>query len=91
MHYPYNTIFDRGMLNIFEVVLHSAYLCLKVPVLLGVILVHGSYKDARNIEQIFTLGHRNVNCLPEEEGESQQDMSTVKYKANIASKPAIKP
>jgi hypothetical protein len=24
MHYPYNVIFDRGLLNIFEVTLHSA-------------------------------------------------------------------
>jgi hypothetical protein len=29
----------------------------------GVILVHGSQKDIRNIEQSFAPGHKNVNCL----------------------------
>jgi hypothetical protein len=61
MHYPYNAIFDRGLLNIFEASLHSAYLCLKVPALLGVILVHDSLKDAGNIEQDFAPRHRNIN------------------------------
>jgi hypothetical protein len=63
MNYPYNAIFGRGLLNTFEVALHSVYICIKVPAALGVILVHGSQKDARNIEQGFTLGHRKVNCL----------------------------
>jgi hypothetical protein len=31
MHYPYNAIFDRGLLNTFKAALHSTYLCLKVP------------------------------------------------------------
>jgi hypothetical protein len=31
MHYPYHGIHGRGFLNTFEVVLHSTYLCLKVP------------------------------------------------------------
>jgi hypothetical protein len=42
MHYPYNVIFGRGLLNTFEVVLHSAYLYLKELALLGVISVQGS-------------------------------------------------
>jgi hypothetical protein len=66
MHYPYNAIFDRGLLNTFQAALHSAYLCLKVSALLGVISVHGSQKDTRNIEQVFTPGHINVNSLQEE-------------------------
>jgi hypothetical protein len=49
MHYPYNAIFGRGLLNTFEAALHLAYLCLKVPASLGVISVHGSQEDARNI------------------------------------------
>jgi hypothetical protein len=63
MNYPYNAIFRRGLLNTFEVALHSLYLCLKVLAALGVISVHGSQKNARHIEQGFTLGHKNVNCL----------------------------
>jgi hypothetical protein len=53
MHYPYNAIFSRGLLNTFEATLYTTYLCLKVPALLGVISVHDSQKDARNIEQCF--------------------------------------
>jgi hypothetical protein len=63
MSYPYNAIFERGLVNTFKVAFHSVYLCLKIPTTLGVILVHGNQKDARNIEHGFAPGHRNVNCL----------------------------
>jgi hypothetical protein len=48
--YLYNTIFGRGLLNTFEAVLHSLYLCLKELAAQGVISIHGSQKEARNIE-----------------------------------------
>jgi hypothetical protein len=91
MHYPYSTISGRGLLNTFKAALHSAYLYLKVPALLGVISIHGSKKDARNIEQGFALRHRNINCLQEVEGKGQQDPSTPKAEASIGSKAAIEP
>jgi hypothetical protein len=89
MHYPYNAIFGRGLLNTFEAVLHSAYLCLKVPASLGVISVHNSKRDAENIEQGFAPGHRNVNFLREAKGGGQQDTSTSKAKANSRGKTSI--
>jgi hypothetical protein len=58
--FHYNTIFGRGFLNTFEAALHSLYLCLKIPATHGVISVHGSQEDARNIEQGYAPGHRNV-------------------------------
>jgi hypothetical protein len=61
MTYPYNAIFGRGLLNTFEATLHSAYLCLKIPVTFGVIIVFGSQQEARNIEKGFALGHRNMH------------------------------
>jgi hypothetical protein len=61
MAYPYNAIFGRGLLSTFKAALHSAYLCLKVPVTFGVITVFGSQKEARNIEKGFTAGHKNVH------------------------------
>jgi hypothetical protein len=64
------------------------YLCLNVPALLGVISVHGSLKDAGNMERGFAPIHRNINCL-QEEGEGRKD--TTKSKANIISRPAIEP
>jgi hypothetical protein len=31
MKYSYNAIIDRGTLNAFEAILHSSYLCMKIP------------------------------------------------------------
>jgi hypothetical protein len=42
MPYPYNIIFRSGLLNTFKAALHSAYLCLKVPVTFDVISIFGS-------------------------------------------------
>jgi hypothetical protein len=39
MYYPYNGILGRGFLNKFEVVIHKAYLCIKIPATLGVITI----------------------------------------------------
>jgi hypothetical protein len=63
MTYPYNAIFRRGLLNTFEGVLHSAYLCLKIPATFGVISVFGSQQEAKNIEKGFVPGHKNVHFL----------------------------
>jgi hypothetical protein len=91
MHYPYNAIFGKDLLNTFEVALHWTYLCLKVPALLGVISIHDSQKDLRNIEQGFAPGHRNVNCMQEEEAKSRQDTSITKNETRIVCKPVIEP
>jgi hypothetical protein len=91
MNYPYNAIFSRGLLNIFEAALHSLYLCLKVLATLGEISVYGHQKDARNIEQHFALGHRNVNCLQDEKSESASDASVAKSKVSLTEKPTIEP
>jgi hypothetical protein len=91
MKYTYNAIFGRGLLNTFEVALHSLYLCLKVLVTLGVISVPGSQKDARNIEQCFALGYRNVNFLQDEKSESTNDPTPTMSKESFTDKPAIEP
>jgi hypothetical protein len=39
MEFPYNAIIGRGTLNIFEAVLHSAYLCMKIQRNQGVMSV----------------------------------------------------
>jgi hypothetical protein len=63
MPYPYSAIFRRGLLNIFEAALHSAYLCLKIPVTFGIISVFGSQQEARNIKKGFPPGHKNIHFL----------------------------
>jgi ribonuclease HI len=40
--------------------------------------VHGRQKDARNIEQGFTPGHRNVNSLQDEKVEGCSEATTTK-------------
>jgi hypothetical protein len=66
MLYPYNTIFGRGLLNIFDAALHLGYLCLKILSTFSVISVFGSQQDVRNIENGFTPVHKNVHFLWEE-------------------------
>jgi hypothetical protein len=89
MSYPYNAIFGRGLLNTFKLALHSLYLFLKVPTTLGVISVHGSQKVARNIQQGFALGHRNVNYLQDEEAEGSSSSARKDCEANSASRPIV--
>ena len=50
MKYPYNAIIGRGTLNAFEVILHPAYLFMKIPSDQGPITVHGSQEAARRAE-----------------------------------------
>jgi hypothetical protein len=54
MEYPYNEIIGQGSLNAFEVILHSAYLCMKIPSDQGPIVVHGSQEAARRAEGSWT-------------------------------------
>jgi hypothetical protein len=87
MSYPYNAIFGRGLLNTFEAALHSLYLCLKMSATLEVILVYGNKKDARNIEQGFAPGHRNVNCLQDEKAEGSSSIARTEGEGTSASRP----
>jgi hypothetical protein len=56
-----------------------------------VITVHGNQKDAKNIEQGFALGHRNVNGLQDEKSETTNGASANKNKESFIDKPAIEP
>jgi hypothetical protein len=87
MSYLYNVIFGRGLLNTFEAALHSLYLCLKVPAALRVISIHDNKKEARNIEQGFILGHRNVNCLQDEKVENRSSIARNENEGSSASRP----
>jgi hypothetical protein len=89
MHYPYNAIFVRGLLNTFETALHSGYLCLKIPSTFGVISIFGSQKDTRNIEQCFLPSHKNVHFLREESEQYQQSACPLKSEALVEFKKVI--
>ena len=51
MYNPYNALFGRGTLNAFEAIISYSYLCMKMPAINGVIIVHGDQTEARNIEK----------------------------------------
>jgi hypothetical protein len=55
---------------------------------LGAISIHGSQRDTRNIEQSFTPGHRNINCMQDEKIKDCYDKNASNSEATIASKPA---
>jgi len=58
MLYNYNAIFGLGVTNIFSVVLHPGYLCMKLPSARGIIAVYGNQDLARIVEEIATLGQK---------------------------------
>jgi len=39
MNYPYLAIFDRGLINKFEAIVHQLYLCMKIPATKEIITV----------------------------------------------------
>jgi hypothetical protein len=63
LYYPYNAIFGRGFANRFSIAIHMGYLCMKQLALHGVITVHGSQKEARNIERAIYKSQRNINSV----------------------------
>jgi hypothetical protein len=77
------------LLNTFEAILHLSYLYLKVTATFEVILVFGSQKDAKNIEQGFALGHKNAHFVREEHEQYQQQACSTDPRALAESKQAI--
>jgi hypothetical protein len=63
LYYPYNAIFGRGFANKFNVAIHMGYLCMKMLALHGIITVHGSQKEARNIERAIYKSQRNIKSI----------------------------
>jgi hypothetical protein len=89
MLYPYNAIFERGLLNMFEAALHSGYLCLKILATFEVISVSDSQQEARKIERGFTPGHKNVHFLREELEQHNTSIGQHKVEAPSECKRAI--
>jgi hypothetical protein len=79
MYYPYNALFGRGTLNVFEAFISYSYLCMKMSVINGVITVYGDQTEARNIEKEYTSGQKNVHVIVEEE-KKKKKMQSLKPK-----------
>ena len=84
LHYPYNAIFGQGFLNRFNAAAHMGYLCMKIPALHGVITVHGSKKEARNIEKAIYKSFRNINSVNSTQEEACQSPDMPKRKTDLA-------
>jgi hypothetical protein len=66
MDYPYYTIIGIGTMNAFKVMLHSAYLCMKIPLDQVPIVRHGSQEAARRAKGNWT-DFRSIHNIDEAE------------------------
>jgi len=83
LYYPYNAIFGRGFVNKFNIAIHLGYLCMKIPALHGTIMVHGSQKEARNIERAIYKSQRNINSIKLAKSNATEPPDMPKVKTNL--------
>ena len=83
LYYPYNAIFGRGFANKFNIVIHLGYLCMKIPAFHGTITVHGSQKEARNIERAIYKSQRNINSVEAARSNSPEPPNMPKGKTYL--------
>jgi hypothetical protein len=88
MEYPYNAIIGRGMLNVFEAILHPAYLCMKIPSEQGPIAIHGSQEAARRAEGSWT-DSKAIHNIDEAEAHQQYKHKREKAASVDQSKPML--
>jgi hypothetical protein len=82
LHYTYNAIFGRGFLNRFNTAAHMGYLCMKIAH--GVITIHGSQKEARNIDRVIYMLYKNINSVDSTQEEAHQPQDMPKGKTDLA-------
>ena len=83
LYYPYNAIFGRGFANKLDATFHMGYLCMKIPALHGTITVHGSQKEARNIEKAIYKSQRNINSVEASRSNSPEPPNMPKGKTDL--------
>jgi hypothetical protein len=88
MDFPYNVIIVRGTLNIFKTVLHSTYLCMKIPSNQGVISVYGSQGAARRVQGTLQEP-KIVYNIDKAEAQAQESEKQIKEKASLADQPKL--
>jgi hypothetical protein len=84
LYYPYNTIFGIDFANKFNIAIHIGYLCMKIPSLRGVITVHGSEKEARNIDRAICKSQRNINFVETTKNKTPEPPDMPKGKTDLA-------
>ena len=91
IYYPYTTIFGRGVLNKFKMVIKQSYLCMKMSSPFGIITVHGDQASSRRIEGKpipgFSLINEVAKKLPSEETISEKAIGPRAEAAEDTQKP----
>ena len=82
-YYPYNAIFGRGFANKFNAAIHMGYLCMKIPALHEIITVHGSQKEAKNIERAIYKSQRKINSVEAARNNSAEPPHMSKGKIDL--------
>jgi hypothetical protein len=85
MEYPYNATIGRGTLNAFESILHTTYLCMKIPSEQEPIAVHGSQEAARRAEGSWTADSKAIHNI--DGAEACQQYKHKREKAALADQP----
>jgi hypothetical protein len=75
MLYNYNAIFGRGVTNVFSVILHLSYLCMKLASTKGIIMVYGDQDLTRVAEETATSRQKNVHNLDKEKPKEKEPSS----------------
>ena len=83
LYYPYNAIFGRRFVNKFNIAIHLGYLCMKIPALHVTITVHGSQKEARNIERAIYKLQSNINSIEAARSNSPEPSDMPKGKTDL--------
>jgi hypothetical protein len=63
---------------------------MKIPALHGIILVHGSQKEARNIEKAIYKSHKNINYVESTKNKTLEPLDMHKGKTDLADQEGIK-
>jgi hypothetical protein len=90
MDYPYTTIFGRGVLNKFEMVIKQSYLCMKMPSPFGIITVHGDQAASRRIEGKSIPGYSLINEVVKKPLSKEADSKKTAESRAEAAKDTIK-
>lgn len=89
MPYQYNTILGRATLNAFSTITHHNYLCMKIPALEGVIMVHCDQDLVRQTEFKATTPSRHIHTV-ESNSKGLEDPSQSKWVPKAKSEGQLK-
>jgi len=77
MMHPYHAIFGSGFTNIFSVVVHQGYLCMKLWTIHRIISIFDhDHKMTRELEGGIALGQQSVHVLEEEHNKQTNFFAT---------------